>query len=70
MSVAVRSVKADFSAVDIDARVAVTGLDGAAVSDVVSLVDDAGNTCEGRVSSVDGEGAGTVDLDLASWVSA
>lgn len=72
MSVAVRSVVADFSAVDIDARLEVSDPDGGLVAgESVSLRDAAGNTCEGRVASASADGtSGSVELDLTSWVSA
>lgn len=72
MSVAVRSVVADFSAVDIDARLQVSDPDGGLVDgDAVTLRDAAGNTCEGRVVGASSDGASaTVELNLTSWVSA
>lgn len=71
MSMSVGSVVADFSAVDIDARLTVSGLgDNVAVGDEVTVGDEAGNTCAGRVASRTEAGAGVVELELTSWVSA
>ena len=70
MSVAVSFVDADFSTVDIDARLEVAAADGVLVEgEQVSLRDVAGNTCDGVVASVSPTG-GVVELDLSSWVSA